>query len=110
MPLVINSLGGGPTHKHTHTHTDVRTGSMLGNQARAGLRPACASFNDENTPPQHLASSKDALEGLDICMRRMEQQEETTPQQAMLFQKLKNDAAKKRSASLKWLSMNDFVL
>ena len=28
----------------------------------------------------------------------------------MLFQKLQNDAAKKRSANLKQLSMNDFVL
>ena len=54
-----------------------------------------SSENDENTPPQHLVSSKDALEALDICMRWMEQQEETTPQQVMLFQKLKNDAAKK---------------
>ena len=54
------------------------------------------SENDENTPPQHLVSSKeDALEALDICMRWMEQQEETTPQQVMLFQKLKNDATKK---------------
>ena len=35
----------------------------------------------------------------------MKQQEET-----MLFQKLKNDSAKKRSAILKQLSMNDFVL
>ena len=66
--------------------------------------------NDEITPPQHLVSSKDALEALDICMRWMEQQEETTPQQVMIFQKLKNDAAKNRSASLKQLSMNDFVL
>ena len=23
-PLVINSLGGGHTRKHTHTHTDIR--------------------------------------------------------------------------------------
>ena len=37
-------------------------------------------------------------------MRWMEQQEETTPQQVMLFQKLKNDAAKKRPASLKQLA------
>ena len=69
-----------------------------------------SSENEKNTPPQHLVSSKDALKALDICMRWMEQQEETTPQQVMLFQKLKNDAAKKRSASLKQLSMNDFVL
>ena len=40
----------------------------------------------------------------------MEQQEETTPQQLMLLQKLKNDAARKRSASLKQLTMNDFML
>ena len=48
MPLVINSLGGGHTHKHTHTHmhTDVRTRSMLGNQARR--RPARAWFNNVN--------------------------------------------------------------
>ena len=44
-----------------------------------------SSENDENTPPQHLVSSKDALKALDICMRWMEQQEETTPQQVMLF-------------------------
>ena len=69
-----------------------------------------SSENDENTPAQHLVSSKDALEAFDICMRWMEQQEETTPQQVMLFQKLKNDAAKKRSTSLKQLSMDDFVL
>ena len=48
-----------------------------------------SSEDDENTPPQHLVSSKDALEALDICMRWMEQQEETTAQQVMLFQKLK---------------------
>ena len=59
-----------------------------------------SSENDENTPPQHLVSSKDTLEALDTSMRWMEQQEETTPQQVMLFQKLKNDAAKQRSASL----------
>ena len=32
MPLVINSLGGGHTHKHTQT---IHTGSILRNQARA---------------------------------------------------------------------------
>ena len=35
-PLVINSLGGGHTHKHTNshtnTHTDVRTGTISRNQ------------------------------------------------------------------------------
>ena len=64
------------------------------------LTSMTSSENDENTPPQHLVSSKDVLEALDICMKWMEQQEETTPQQVtpqqvMLFQKLKNDAAKK---------------
>ena len=58
----------------------------------------------------HLVSSKDTLEALDTCMRWMEQQEEITPQQVMLFQKLKNDAAKERSASLQQLNMNNFVL
>ena len=48
-----------------------------------------SSENNENTPPQYLISSKDALEALNIYMRWMEQQEETTPQQVMLFQKLK---------------------
>ena len=33
-PLVINSLGGG----HTHTHTDVRTGTISRNQARAWFK------------------------------------------------------------------------
>ena len=37
------------------------------------------SENDENTPPQHLVSSKDALEPFDICMRWMEQQEKLLP-------------------------------
>ena len=36
-PLVINSLGGG--HTHTNTHTDVRTETILRNQASAGLWP-----------------------------------------------------------------------
>ena len=45
-PLVINSLGGGHTHKHTNTHTDIRTGTISKNQARAGLWPAHAWFND----------------------------------------------------------------
>ena len=40
--------------------------------------------NDENNPPQHLVPSKDTLEALGICMRWMEQQEETTPQQVVL--------------------------
>ena len=48
-----------------------------------------SSENDENTPPQHFVFSKDALEALDVCMRWMEQQEETAPQQVMLLQKLK---------------------
>ena len=41
MPLVINSLGGG----HTHTHTDVRTGTILRNQAHASLQPVHTWFN-----------------------------------------------------------------
>ena len=36
MPLVINSLGGGQTHKHTHT--DVRTETILENQAHAWFK------------------------------------------------------------------------
>ena len=32
-----------------------------------------SSKNDENTTPQHLVSSKDALEALDTYMRWMEQ-------------------------------------
>ena len=43
MPLVINSLGGG--HTHINTHTDIRTETILRNQAHAGLWPACAWFN-----------------------------------------------------------------
>ena len=34
-----------------------------------------SSKNDENTTPQYLVSSKDALEALDTYMRWMEQQE-----------------------------------
>ena len=45
----------------------------------------------------------------ETCMRWMEQQEDTTPQQVMLPQKLKNDASRKRCASLKQLSMTDFM-
>ena len=38
-------IASGPdTHTNTHTHTDFRTGSMLGNQAHACRRPACAWF------------------------------------------------------------------
>ena len=33
MPLVINNLGGRYTHTHTNTHTDVRTETILRNQA-----------------------------------------------------------------------------
>ena len=69
-----------------------------------------SSENDEITSPQQLICNKDAFEAFDTYMRWMEQQEETTPQQLMLLQKLKNDAARKRSASLKQLSMNDFIL
>ena len=67
------------------------------------------SENDENIPPQQLVSNKDAFEAFETCMRWMEQQEETNPQQVMLLQKLKNDAARKRYASLKQLSMTDFI-
>ena len=57
MPLVINSLGGGHTHTHTHTHTQthiqtIRTGPILGNQARAGLRPARAWFKNCEINPK----------------------------------------------------------
>ena len=65
-----------------------------------------SSENDENTSPQQLVCNKDAFKAFNTCMIWMEQQEETTPQQLMLLQKLKNDAARKRSASLKQLSMN----
>ena len=44
-PLVINSLGGGHTRKHTHILT-IRTGSTLRNQARPGLWPARAWFKN----------------------------------------------------------------
>ena len=46
-PLVIDSLGGGHTHKHTHILT-IRTGSILKNQACTGRRPARAGFNKDN--------------------------------------------------------------
>ena len=35
-------------HTHTHTHTYIRTEVILRNQARAGLRPARAWFNNEH--------------------------------------------------------------
>ena len=37
MPLVINSLGAN-TYTNTHTHTDVRTETILGNQAHAWFK------------------------------------------------------------------------
>ena len=37
-PLVINSLGGGHTHKHTHTHTDVHTETLSRNHARGWFK------------------------------------------------------------------------
>ena len=43
-PLVIDSLGGGHTHKQTYRSS--RTEAILRNQARAGLRPACAWFKN----------------------------------------------------------------
>ena len=58
------------------------------------------SENDENIPPQQLVSNKDAFEAFETCMGWMEQQVKTNPQQAMLLQKLKNDVARKRCASL----------
>ena len=52
-PLVINSLGGGHRHTHiqtrTHTHIHIQmihTKAILRNQARAGLWPARAWFNN----------------------------------------------------------------
>ena len=45
MPLVINSLGCGDTHTHARIHT-IRTGSILRNQACAGLWPARAWFKN----------------------------------------------------------------
>ena len=45
MPLVINSLGRGHTHTHTRIQT-IRTGSILRNQACAGLRPVRAWFDN----------------------------------------------------------------
>ena len=44
-PLVINSLGRGHTHAHTQKRIPtIRTGSILRNQAQAGLWPARAWF------------------------------------------------------------------
>ena len=45
-PLVINSLGHGHTHTQTRIPT-IRTGSILRNQAHAGLWPACAWLKTE---------------------------------------------------------------
>ena len=59
--------------------------------------------------PQQLVSNKDAFKAFETCIRWMEQQEDTNPQQMILLQKLKNDAARKGSASLKQLSMTDFI-
>ena len=44
-PLVINSLGGG--HTHTQAYRRSRTEAILRNLVRAGLRPACAWFNNQ---------------------------------------------------------------
>ena len=55
MPLVINSLGG--VHTQTCTHTDIRTETVLRNQASAGLLPAHVWFNDL-TIPQRLPQTK----------------------------------------------------
>ena len=39
MPLVINSLRGGHTHKHIHTHAHTFwTEAILGNQARVWFK------------------------------------------------------------------------
>ena len=43
-PLVINSFGGG--HTHTNTHTDIRTETILRNQAHTGLWPVHAWFKN----------------------------------------------------------------
>ena len=67
------------------------------------------SENDKTAPPQQLISNKDVLEATETCMRWMKQQEETNPQHVMLLHKLKNAAARKRSASLKQLSKTDFI-
>ena len=67
------------------------------------------SESHENALPQQLVSNKDAFKAFETCMKWMEQQEDTNPQQVMLLQKLKNDAARKRSANLKQLSMTDFM-
>ena len=39
-PLASNSLGGGHAQRQTHAHTDVRTETILRNQAHTGCRHA----------------------------------------------------------------------
>ena len=47
MPLVIINLGSEHTHTYTQTRIPtIRTGSILRNQAHAGLRLACTLFKN----------------------------------------------------------------
>ena len=47
MPLVINSLAQARTHTHTQARIPtINTGSILRNQAHAGLLPVRALFNN----------------------------------------------------------------
>ena len=54
-PLVIDSLGGGHTHKHAYGSS--QTEAILRNQARAGLRPARAWFKMEVLLQTKVANS-----------------------------------------------------
>ena len=67
-PLVIDSLGRGHTHTHTQARIPtIRTGSILRNQARAGLRPAHAWFNNHVHKFKNLFSQSD-VKGKEIII------------------------------------------
>ena len=54
-PLVINSLGGGHTHKHTrkHTYRHSRTEAIIRKQACTGCTPGLKSFHQVKEPSLH---------------------------------------------------------
>ena len=49
MPLVVHSLGGG----HTHKHTCIRTFADRSNSKKPGVRPAHAWFKKQPTYKKH---------------------------------------------------------
>ena len=62
-PLVINSLGGG----HRHTHKDIRTETILRNQASVALWPAHAWFKNISRHSKILSKAGTIL--MDNCTK-----------------------------------------